>query len=87
MNEIELAFHELFFGSGFWLGFLLLITICVVVSYKIKYSGVIFVVVLIFLAMEYNENLVETSYKLWSVILCFVAVLFIGTSTYLTSRG
>ena len=49
------------------------------ISYRFKYSGVIFEVVLFFLAMEYLEELSVSSNYMWGVILCFVEMIFIGT--------
>jgi len=82
MNEIELAFNELFFGSGFWLGFIFIISVCLIVSYKIRFSGIIFEIVLLFLALEYLENLNPASNRMWGVILCFVGILLIGINIW-----
>lgn len=76
---LEPIFEELFFGSGFWIGFMIITAFALGISYRFKYSGVIFEVVLFFLALEYIENLSGSSTYMWGAILCFVEMIFIGT--------
>jgi len=77
MSEIEEVFQVLLFGDGFWLGFLIIISICLVVAHKIKYSGILFTLALIFIALEYNENLLTTSNKMWGMVMCFIGAIFL----------
>lgn len=78
MTLIETLFEEMFFGAGFWIGFIIITAFALGISYRFKYSGVIFEVVLFFLAMEYLEKLSATSNHMWGAIMCFVEMIFIG---------
>jgi hypothetical protein len=77
MTTIAEIFDELLFGSGFWIGLIFIISICIIISYRFKYSGVIFEVILFFMALEYYDNLAVDSNKMWGLILCFVTMIFI----------
>jgi len=81
MSEIEEVFRVLLFGEGFWLGFLIIISICLIMANKIKYSGIIFTIALFFLALEYNENIETSSNKMWGMIMCFIGVVFLIIQT------
>jgi len=65
-------FNELFFGSGSWLGVLLLLAFVVGTLMRWKYSGVLLVPVTVFLAIDYlNHDLG------WQSIIMFVTSVFI----------
>lgn len=82
MTALAQIFNELMYGSGFWLMFVVIAVICISASYRFKYSGLIFEIVMFFLAMEYNNNLLGSDSKMWGIILCFVAMIFIGLRLY-----
>lgn len=76
-------FTELFFGSGAWLGLILILAILFVVAYTVKYSSVIWILVLIFLTFEYwdqvgGEISIQSSF-VWAIIICFVGMALLGT--------
>jgi hypothetical protein len=75
MSEIATAFNELFYGSGMWLGLLLLISIIIVISLKTKYAGIIMFPATVFLAINYFTELF-----LWGGVL----MLLTGTFVILT---
>lgn len=77
-SEITQVFEVLLFGEGFWIGFILIAAFAIGLSYKYKYVGVIFEVVLFFMSLEYLENLAVSSNHLWGVILCYVLMIFLG---------
>lgn len=66
-------FEQFLFGDGFWLGFFIIMAIAFIVSSRVKHSSVIFIVGLIFLAMEYNDRLSGSSEKIWGLIMCLIA--------------
>lgn len=74
--------NEFFFGSGFWLGFLIISAFAIGLSYKFKFSGVIFELVLFFFALEYLENIAVDSSYMWGAILCFVEMILISVKLY-----
>ena len=82
MSVISTAFDELLFGSGFWIGFMIITAFALGISYRFKYSGVVFEVVLFFLALEYLEEIAVSSNHLWGAIMCFVEMLFIATRLF-----
>lgn len=81
-SAIEIVFNELFFGSGFWIGFIIITAFSIGISYRYKYSGTIFIFVLFFMAVQYYQNLSASSNYMWGVILCFVEMLFILIHLY-----
>lgn len=87
MSEIDEVFRALLFGEGFWLGFLIITSVCLLVANRIKYSGSIFVMVLIFLGLEYSENLVSSSNKMWGIVLCFIGVIFLCIQLYVDAKS
>ncbi|MDD5541150.1 MAG: hypothetical protein PHG61_10715 [Candidatus Marinimicrobia bacterium] len=84
---LEEIFQELFYGSGFWLGFILITAFALGISYRYKYSGVIFEVVLFFMALEYFDNIDVSSNYMWGAILCFIEMVFIGIIVYSNVRN
>ena len=73
-NEIELVFTELFFGAGSILGVLLFLSIILLVSRVVRYSSILFYPILIFLGLEYLENLDAGSRFLWNTIIVWSAI-------------
>lgn len=72
MSEISIAFNELFYGSGMWLGLLLLIAIIIAVSLKAKYAGIIMFPATVFLSINYfTENF------MWGGILMLITGIFV----------
>lgn len=72
MTDISLVFSELFYGSGAWLGILLLLTILISLSAKIKYAGVLTLPIVVFLGIDYITNDL-----LWNAVIMFFASIFI----------
>ena len=71
-------FNELLLGEGFWLGLLIMIGVGLYIGSRVRFSSIIFVIVYLFLAMFYNDNL-AVSFRLWGIICCLLAMMF---STY-----
>ncbi|MDH7607711.1 MAG: hypothetical protein QHH12_08180 [Candidatus Bathyarchaeota archaeon] len=76
MNEIvdaiNGAFEALFFGTGSWLGLLLLLSICVGLLTMWKWSGILLLPVTIFLGIEYlNRDMA------WHAMIIFFTSIFI----------
>jgi len=74
---IEEIFNELFFGSGGWLGLLLLLTIIVLLGMKSKVLAVLFIPLSIFLGVTYLQNLDPSNDLMWGGILMFLATIFL----------
>lgn len=72
MSSISEVFEELFFGTGSWLGLLLLITIIIALSLKVRWGGVLTLPILIFLGIDYITNEL-----LWNALIVFFASIFI----------
>jgi len=74
---IEEIFYELFFGSGGWLGLLLLLTIIVLLGMKSKVLAVLFIPLSIFLGVTYIQNVDPSNNLMWGGILMFLATIFL----------
>jgi hypothetical protein len=76
MSDIELVFTELFYGSGIWLGLLIILSIVVALSYKSRYAGALCLPVTVFMGIDYITNYVD-QYQLWASLIMFSASLFL----------
>ena len=56
MTAIDDAFNTLFFGSGSYLGILLLLALVIGLFLKWKYSAILTFPITLFLGMEYLDN-------------------------------
>jgi hypothetical protein len=72
MSSISVAFQELFYGSGAWLGLILLLALITVLSARIKYTGVLLLPVSIFLGIDYLNNDL-----MWHGIIMFFCAVFV----------
>ena len=82
MNEIEQLFYELLFGSGAIIGLILIISIALLVSFKVKYSSLIFVVILLFFAMDYLDKITATTMHAWYFLISLIAIVFLAGIFY-----
>lgn len=71
-------FNELMFGSGAWLGLILIVTIMLLVSAKTKMGGIFMCIISIFLGLEYFSNVATSSNFMWSAIIMFITGTILG---------
>jgi len=69
-GEAEEFFMELLFGSGSWLGLILIVVIALLVVSQVKYSSLPMTVILIFMGLDYLLNTPNT----WHVIVSWVTI-------------
>ncbi len=71
--SVEIAFDELFFGSGSWLGLLLLLTIIILLSAQSKFVGGLMIPVSVFIGISY------LSYPslMWNALIMFLCSIMI----------
>ena len=85
MPELEI-FNELLFGSGAWLGLMLILGFMFLIAYKAKYTSVLFLLILLFLNFEYWDQIGYaidvTSNFMWSIVISYIAMLFMGLILY-----
>jgi len=65
-------FTELMFGSGAWLGFILIVILLTGITYKVKEAGYISLVIAVMMAFEYLENVDPTTNFYWSGVLMLI---------------
>lgn len=82
LSAIAELFNELLFGSGFWIGFIIISAFSIGISYKYKYTATIFAIVLFFMALQYWDNIAVDSNYMWGAVLCFVEMLFLAIRLY-----
>lgn len=80
-SEIAEVFEVLLYGEGFWLGFIIIMAFSIAISYRFKYTGILFEVILFLLSIEYLNELSDGN-ELWGVILCYVGMILIATNLY-----
>lgn len=77
-TEIEEAFYELFFGvQGGWLGFLLVASIMLLVTAKVKYAGIMFMVVSVMMGIMMAGELAVDSNLTWCMLMYFIMPAFL----------
>ena len=75
MNEI---FHELFFGvQGGWIGFLLVASIMLLVTAKVKYSGIMFMIVSVMMGVMMVGELAVNNNLMWCCLMYFSMPAFL----------
>ena len=77
LSEVTEFFTELMFGEGKWIGLILILSIIILVSAKNKYASILFLPIMIFLGIEYANNVSASSDFYWSVIICFITSVFL----------
>ena len=77
-TEIEEAFFELFFGvQGGWIGFLIVASIMLLVTAKVKYAGIMFMVVSVFMGIMMAEELAVNNNLMWCMLMYFSMPIFL----------
>lgn len=69
-------FNEFLYGTGAWIGCICLLAIIILVTTRVKYSGMLFTVVSIFLGIMYLDNLAVNSNFMWIAIIMFLTSLY-----------
>lgn len=67
-------FEELLYGSGAWIGLLLILGLVLVVTLKVKYSSALFVPFMIFMGLFYMDNVAENVDFIYSVFMSWATV-------------
>ena len=72
-SEIDDMFTALFFNEqGAWIGFLIVASIMLLVTLKVKWSAPLFMVVSVFLGvMMINEGALSTDSNLWWIMVMY----------------
>jgi len=87
MTLITELFSELLFGSGAWFGLLLILAVCLLVAYQVKYSGIFFTLFLLFLGIQYLTKITNENYmNVWFMFIswgvsAFCFAMFYGDAT------
>jgi len=79
-GEFAEFFNELLFGTGAYLGAILICAIVLLVTYKVRYSGALFMPITIFLGIQYLNTVPQNSNLIWVGILMFIMSIYsLGT--------
>ena len=80
MDDAVNLFNVLFQNTSIYgyLGLLALITIGLVVTKKVRVSGVFWIIVLLIMGLDYAESTTATGYFSLHAVFCFLGVFFIG---------
>ena len=78
LTDVQEAFYELFFGiQGGWLGFLLVASIMLLVTAKVKYAGILFMVVSVMMGIMMAGELAVDSNLMWCMLMYFAMPAFL----------
>lgn len=75
MSTIAEVFEELFYGSGIWLGLLLIVVLVSAVSMKNRYGAVLCIPITLFFGLDYLANGAGT--QLWGGVVMFFTTIFL----------
>jgi hypothetical protein len=76
MSEISDLFTELLYGSGAWIGAILISAIILLVTSRVKYSGAVFMPITIFMGMQYLNTVSTNNNLMWMGILMFIMSIY-----------
>lgn len=77
MPEIDDAFNALMFGSGAWIGFLLIAGIIILITYRVKESSLIFMPVSAIFGVLYLRNVAVSSMFMWAAVFMFCLPIYL----------
>ena len=77
-GEIAELINELLFGSGALIGLMVIICLALLVSIRVKYSSMIFIVILLFLAMDYLQKITATTMHAWYFLISLIGIGFLA---------
>lgn len=78
MSEAQELFYELFVGAqGGWLGFLIVASIMLLVTVKIKYAGIMFSVTSVMIGIMMSQELASNNNLMWCMIMYFSMPFFL----------
>lgn len=78
-GEFAELFQELLFGvesGGIIIGLGIILSMAYVVTWKVKYVGIFWAMLLIFLGLEYAERLSGSTRYMWAIAICFISAVF-----------
>lgn len=79
-GEFAEFFQELLFGvesGGAWIGLGLIISMAFLVTWKVKYAGIFWAIILVFLSVEYAERISVSNNFMWSIAISLLATPFL----------
>jgi len=62
-------FQELMYGSGAWIGLIIILGISLLVVAKVKYSSAPFAIIFLFLGIFYLNNVAADADFIWAVLI------------------
>lgn len=77
MSGIEEVFNELLFGSGAWLGLIIILVLIIGASERSKYAGVCFIPVSLFIGIMYFDNVAVNENFMWAGVIMFIETIVI----------
>lgn len=72
MSAASDIFYELLFGSGAWIGLILILSIAFLVGARNKYVNLLFIPILAFFGLLYLDNVAASANFMWSAVFCFI---------------
>lgn len=76
MSDIEEVFYQLFYGSGMWLGALLMITIIILLGLKSKWGGMVTLPFTLFMGINYITLEGAELIHYWVGLMFFLTSIF-----------
>ena len=77
MTEIAEVFTEMFYGGGAWLMLIILVSMILTISVKVKHSIILFIPISIFLGLNYLDNATASNNLEWCAIIMWIVPVFL----------
>ena len=79
-NEFYDLFNQLFYSTEVWgyLGVVLVVGFCCVVAWKVKFTGVLFALLMAIMGVDYLAKMTATGYYAMHFIICVVSAMVLG---------
>jgi len=71
-------FNELMYGSGAWIGLILILGLSLLIVAKVKYSSAPFAIIFLFLGIFYLDNVAADSNFIWSALIMWFMIPFLA---------
>lgn len=77
VTQAQDLFNELLFGSGGWLGLIIVMSLSFLITYKIKYASIPFSIVSFFLGLLLWDNIATNNNLMWASIVYMFMPIFL----------
>lgn len=88
MALIDDFFNALIFGSGSWIGLIIIVLLILIMAHLASYLGKIAGLIIgVYLGVEFLQHTETNSYLAWNAIIMFLMAVFLVYSLFREGKG